>query len=117
MTETYLEKLIPNLLQILLKNIKKDSPGARICLLLTSGAEGPEIMDNVVIERFDGSVFSREDVLQYLQARLAFSQAESENIYKALARSGFADKPSEVYTYIATHWKLFSGNYFFESSP
>lgn len=116
-TETYLEKVMSSLLQILLKTVKKDSPGARICLLLTSGAEGPGIMDNVVIERFDGSAFSREDVLQYLQARLAFSQAESENIYKALASSGFADKPSEVYNYIATHWKLFSGNYFVESSP
>lgn len=93
------------LLQTLVRRPESAPARARVCLLVSPGAYGPEELRGATVVEFDGSSLAREEVERYLQSRRGFNPEESRAIYdkiRALELTG-EPKPARVYTYIEDH--------------
>lgn len=91
------------LLQTLLRRAGSAPNTARVCLLLSPGAEGSRGLDGASVVEFDGSSLPREEVEQYLQSRLGYSPEESQELYKTMSALELTGAPKKVYTYIEEH--------------
>lgn len=104
-SEEYKKNLLETLLQTLVQRPHTSPNPARICLLLTHEATGPNNLNNASIIPFDGLVFSEIDVKQHLQA-WGYSENECRDIYRKISNLGIKEKPGMIYTYIENHCGL-----------
>jgi hypothetical protein len=91
---------LENLLEIL---VSRNSTAARICLLISPKAKGPAELGAASIIEFDGSVFSRTEIEDYLQKKHGFSELESSQLYERMQHVNLTAYPARVYTYIEDH--------------
>jgi hypothetical protein len=105
-TDEYVGESLQALLQILVRRTESVPAPARVCLLLSSGAEGPKELGGATVVEFDGSSLPREEVEQHLQSRRGYNLQESRDIYDTMLALELTDHPARVYTYIEKHCGL-----------
>lgn len=109
-TDRYEPSLLGDLLAALMLRPRTSSPVARICLLLTPGAEGPRFLSGAQVHRFDKAPLTQRDVELHLQTHWGYNDAEGRRIAQVLADMGHLKDPGMVYSNIEKLCGLLSGN-------
>jgi hypothetical protein len=94
------------LLRVLVRRAESVPARARVCLLLSPGAEGPKELDGASVIEFDGSLLPRDEVERHLQSSRGYSPQESSAIYDRMLALKLTDDPARVYTYVENHCGL-----------
>jgi hypothetical protein len=76
---------------------------ARVVLLLTRAAAGPDSVGATAATIALGNPFAKADVVQHLEKRWGLDSTESEKTYSSMAQIGIANQPSRVYDYVKLH--------------
>ncbi|MDT5123749.1 MAG: hypothetical protein QOC96_3231 [Acidobacteriota bacterium] len=109
-TDKYNPKLLDELLTALMLRPKATPPVARICLLLTPGAEGPPSLEGGQVNCFDKSLLTQQDVEVHLQTHWGYDESEGQRIARNFSEFGHLKEPGMVYSNIEKLCGLLSGN-------
>lgn len=98
LAQTYQKHLIAPLVKALVQRPANISGPARICLLLTHGAKGPQDLRAGEIISFDQQPLAPRDVEQHLQVRCGYTEDESKAVYSEI--EAYQLPPGKIYTFI-----------------
>ena len=104
-TDAHVGESLQELLRLLFLRPATNPAPARVCLLISLGAEGLGLMPGVSVIKLDAPP-PREEVEQYLQSRRGYSAQESRDIYQRMLSLKLTRDPALVYTYIEEHCGL-----------
>lgn len=98
LAQTYQGHLLEPLVKALVQRPATISGRARICLLLTYGAEGPQNLKSGEIISFDQQPLAPRDVEQHLQVRCGYTEDESKAACSKI--EAYQLPPGRIYTFI-----------------
>jgi hypothetical protein len=102
-SEDYEDQILTPLLSILFRAAGTGRVRARVSLLLSNVAIGPESLEMAEVSVFNAQPFTQSEIERHLQSRLGYNVLDSREIYLKLSGIGFAEKPGQVYSYLETH--------------
>lgn len=105
-TERYRNDLLADLLDKLLQRPSNAKALPCVCVLLTTGGEGPVRLPGVTIRKMLGAVLQNKDIGTHLQNSWGYSEEKSLETISRMTVLSIADKPGIVYTYIGAHCAL-----------